>query len=170
MKFRFSEKQLLLVTVAVFLVVALPLAVWGYFLHFKSLKPLKQELEQTDKEIAEAKNKQTQMYQLQEQKKQLEEELKVAQEILPTVEEVSYENFVELLSQLKEDAVVELFLKAKLVKESRGRGPAGREPFDKVSYKLELQGGFYELVKFIYLLENYKRFIRVDSFSFKPNT
>ncbi len=169
MKFRFSEKQLLLVTLAVFLVVVLPLAVWGYFLHFKSWANLNTELSQVGQDIIQAQAKQDQMYQLQEKKKKLKEGLKVAQEVLPTVAEVSYENFLELLGRLKKEAKVELF-KAKLLKQKRRVGP-GQVPqgaFDKVSYELELEGRFYELVKFVYLLESYKRFIRIDSFGFKP--
>lgn len=170
MKFRFSEKQLLLVTLAVFLVVVLPLAVWGYFLHFKSLANLNTELSQVGQGIVQAKAKQDQMYQLQEKKKTLEKELKIARKILPTVEEVSYEKFLELLGRLKKEAKVELF-KAKLLKQKKGRAGPGQAPqgaFDKVSYELDLEGCFYDLVKFVYLLETYKRFIRIDSFEFKP--
>jgi Tfp pilus assembly protein PilO len=171
MKIRFSEKQLLLMTIGFFFVVAVPLALIGYFWLHKSLGVVKTQITQVEDEIKQAEIKLEQQNQLDEQKKQLQCGLEIAKEILPSKEEVSYENFIELLGRLKREANVELY-KVQLVKDARRQAPGAgtSEAFEKVSYDLKAEGAFYDLITFVYSLENYKRFIKVDKFDFSTST
>ncbi|NOZ23612.1 MAG: type 4a pilus biogenesis protein PilO [Planctomycetes bacterium] len=84
--------------------------------------------------------------------------------ILPDGREV--EALLDTLSDLRKEAEVEL-ISFRITREAR-RGKGGSRKFEKHTRQAKLVGEFFNIAKFINLLERYKRFMSVESFSLKP--
>ena len=168
---RLSEKQLLFVTVGVAGVVAVVLAVLGIFVFRKNLSQARAELVGIEEKLKTANEKALKKQELDEEIKKREEENEAFQKKLPTKNEVAYEVFVDTLTNLSNE--VNVVLKSASVTQGAGRGGAAAPSatdFEPISYDLQLTGNFFDLVKFISLLEEYPRFIKVNSFTFRPGS
>ncbi|MBI4834592.1 MAG: hypothetical protein HY811_07230 [Planctomycetes bacterium] len=166
---RLSEKQLLFVTLGVAGVVAVTLAVLGIFVFRKNLSQARTELAGIETKLKTASEQLPKKQELENDIVKLEEENKELQKQLPTKNEVAYEVFVETLTGLS-DSVNVVLKTASITQSSGGRGSAApvTADFEQISYDLQLEGKLFDLIKFISLLEEYPRFIKVSSFSFRP--
>jgi Tfp pilus assembly protein PilO len=166
---RLSEKQLLYVTLGVAGVVAIALAVLGIFVFQKNLSQARADLKGIEDKLNTANSQLPKKKALEDEIVKLEEDNKELQKQLPTKGEVAYEVFVDTLTGLSDS--VNVILKTASISESGGgRGPAASvaTDFEQISYDLKLEGKLFDLIKFISLLEEYPRFIKVSNFSFRP--
>lgn len=180
---RLSEKHLTLLTGGISVVLILALAGAGYFIQAKNLKQAKTALGVLEgKEAKEgeavvvgkiqgAKNQIEQMKQLEEEIIELRQEKIDLQKKLPTKEEVSSEKYIDSLSQLGLETNV-VIRSANAVQRKGQRGQSGQATtpagLEEISYKLNVEGLFFDLMTFIYRLETYKRFIKVSEFTLSP--
>ncbi len=116
--------------------------------------------------VAQAQTKISKLPQLRAQREESEVRLRVAERILPSQEEI--ETLVDNLSAFAERSGV-VITKAAPVRQVAYGGPGGSaRPFEEANFDLDLKGDYFQYVEFLNLLENYKRFIRVDSFTISP--
>jgi Tfp pilus assembly protein PilO len=160
---RLGEKQLLIVTVSVSILIALGLGALNIFVFNKNLGKVKQAISEKDSEIDQAKEKKKQMDQLRRDVEQLERDKKIFEEKLPTMSEVIYENFIDTLNIITKDAGI-LLKNAKLAPKDKKAG-TGSTSFQVISYDLQTEGDFFDLIRFISILEEYPRFIKVNYFT-----
>jgi len=165
---KLTEKQLLILTIVIPAIIAVVLACVGFFKFNKNIATLSKEIVEVSKKINEEKDRLNKMVELGERLKKLESERDALQAILPTKEEVSYENFIDTLTRFSREAGVKLT--SAISDEGKGGPPSsgGKVFFDRISYALKIQGDFFQVVNYIYLLETYQRFIKVDNFSIRP--
>ncbi|MBI5367888.1 MAG: type 4a pilus biogenesis protein PilO [Planctomycetes bacterium] len=164
---RFSEKQLLVATAGLFLVVILGFSGFAYYLYSSRWDPAQTEITAVTAEIDMLKAKFAELAQLRIELQKLQEVEEQFKRILPTAAEVKYTQFVETMNRFANDAQVKLPTITRNPQINQPAiGPA--QPFEQVSYTLTLDGGFYELARFIYFVETYERFIKVDNVTFTP--
>jgi len=84
--------------------------------------------------------------------------------ILPNGAEI--EALLDTVSDLRKEAEVELTSFRIVRGATRRRG--GSRSFEKHTRQTKLVGPFFNIAKFVNLLERYKRFMSVESFSMKP--
>lgn len=171
---RLSEKQLLLVTLGAGGVVAIILAALGFMVFRKNLNQVRQEITDADAKIQNLNKQSNQLEDLKKRVQLLIEKKAQFAKYFPKKEQNTYEGLMDILHNLSREA--NIFVKnVKQTKEGKTSGPPGTQPttqgFEKVSYNIQSEGEIFDLIKFLYLLEEEKecgRFIKVDNFSFVP--
>ncbi|MBI5778760.1 MAG: type 4a pilus biogenesis protein PilO [Planctomycetes bacterium] len=164
---KLTEKQLLILTIVIPAVVAIGLAGVGFFVFSKDIAKLNKDIAEVNLRIKDEKDRLTKMVELEEKLKKLRLERDALQALLPTKEEASYENFIDTLTRFSREAGVKL--SSATADEGRSGPPTtGSTSFDKMAYSLKIQGNFFQIINFVYLLETYQRFIKVDNFSVRP--
>ncbi|MHC4713113.1 MAG: type IV pilus inner membrane component PilO [Planctomycetota bacterium] len=159
-----KEKTVLLVILVASALVALGAGGGVYYLQRKA-KEVEAENAVLQSRVAQAQTKISKLPAMRAQRESAEARLVVAERILPSQEEI--ESLVDNLSEfaLASGVIIE---KAAPIRQGAFAGPRGVvKRFEEADFELKLQGDFFEFVEFINLLENYKRFIRVDGFSLK---
>lgn len=164
---KLTEKQLLILTIVIPAVVAIVLAGVGFFIFNKQIAGLNKDITEVTKKINEEKDRLKKMAELADKLTKLRLEQDALQSLLPTKEEISIENFIDTLTRFSREAGVNL--NSATADEGKG-GPPGvaATNFDRISYALKIQGDFFQVINYIYLLETYQRFIKVDNFSVRP--
>ncbi|MBI3099121.1 MAG: type 4a pilus biogenesis protein PilO [Planctomycetes bacterium] len=162
---KLSEKQLLILTLGVGLLFALlgGGAIW--YIENNMLKPIEDDLLKVSESCKTEKAKVDQIEKLKSDEKNSETEMAKVREMLPTVKESPLEDFYEMISTLGQQCEVEV-------------GNLGYTPgptkqgavFESQIWTVQLRGGFFELLTFIYKLETMKRFIKVNTFGFSGGT
>jgi len=165
---KLTEKQLLILTIVIPAVLAIILAGVGFFVFRKDISRLNKEIFDVNTKIKDEKDRLNKMVELEEKLKKLRLERDTLQALLTTKEEASYENFIDTLTRFSREAGVKL--SGATAEEGRSGPPqTGQSPnFDRMSYALKIQGDFFQVINYIYLLETYQRFIKVDNFSVRP--
>lgn len=168
---RLSEKQLVITTAVVAVIISLVLVGLVLFVFQKKLIEVKTQIKSKEEQLAAKETQLQQMQQLEQRLIELRQSKKQVEELLPRKEEVSYERVVETFRDMAQKAGV-VCTNALAVKETAVSGPQGQSVtpsgFEKISYSFKIEGGFFELIKFISLIEDHPRFIRVSSFTFTP--
>lgn len=108
--------------------------------------------------------------------KDLEEIVEEYTEILPREDEVLRDVFVDTITQLcKESGLVVTGAEPVAVEQNdtprRGVKPQVKvvsKPFERHKYRFELVGEFSQFHRFVNLVENHTRFLRVDAFDLFP--
>ncbi len=164
---KLSEKQLLILTIVIPAVIAIIFAGVGFFIFNKKITGLNKEIAEITKKIDEENVRLEKMAKLGEELTKLRLVQDALQSLLPTKEEISYENFIDTLTRFSREAGVKLT--SATSDEGKG-GPPGvaATNFDRISYALKIQGDFFQVINYIYFLETYQRFIKVDNFSVRP--
>jgi|SRR3989339_39262 len=166
---KLSEKQLLLLTIVIPAIVAIALAGVGFFKFSKDISKLSKEIDDVNNQIKEENIRLEKMVELRDKLKKLEAEQDALQSLLPSKEELSYENFLDTLTKFSREAGVKLT--SATADAGRSGPPAAGGPassFDKMSYALKIEGDFFQVINYVYLLEVYQRFIKVDNFTVRP--
>src|SRR3989339_1560925 len=151
---KLSEKQLLLLTIVIPAIIAIALAGVGFFMFNKEKGDLNKKIDEITRKISDENVKVEKMVELRERLKKLEAEQDALQSLLPTKEEISYENFIDTLTRFGREAGVKL--NSATSYESRSGPPvAGGQTskFDKMSYALKIEGDFFQVINYVYLLE-----------------
>jgi len=166
---KLTEKQLLILTIVIPAIIAIVFGGIGLFVLNKKIAALNKEITDVSKKIDAENDRLKKMVELEEKLKKLRADQDALQALLPTKEELSYENFIDTLTRFSREAGVKL----SSATAETGRGgppvPGGQTTnFDKISYALKIQGDFFQVINYIYLLETYQRFIKVDNFSVRP--
>ncbi|MFH2000199.1 MAG: type 4a pilus biogenesis protein PilO, partial [Planctomycetota bacterium] len=92
----------------------------------------------------------------------LRENVKEYVKILPDNKEVN--EFVKKLSDFARQSNVEL---VSLKDDNQSNRQRKKEVFDKESFRLKLNGNIFQFLKFISLIENYERFIKISEIALK---
>ncbi len=159
-----KEKMILLVTLIASAVIALGAGTGIYFLQ-REAGEIQTENTVLESRVAQAQTKIARLPAIRAEREAAQARLEVAESILPSQEEI--ENLVDNLSEFAKTSGV-IIEKAAPVRQAAFSGPRGVvKRFEEATFELDLQSDFFQFVEFVNLLENYKRFIRVDGFAIK---
>jgi Tfp pilus assembly protein PilO len=165
-----NEKQVTIITIACLVVIVLLGGGLIYYLNFVVLEDRRKELTQVKGQVADAQHKVNQIPQLKAQIKARTEEAAEKSKRIPNLTRDEYDTFANLLDDLRRRSGVMV---------SRGGWMQGAKPLSgtvrptklipptvhKVQYELSVTGSFYQLLRYLNLLEQQGRFINVESFS-----
>jgi Tfp pilus assembly protein PilO len=166
-----NEKQVTIIAVAILAFVLLAGGVITWYLYAKKLAGKKAELVAAENAVKDAGEKRGKIKGLEEQNQKLAKDIKEKQKQIPDLTKLEYDQFANLLDDLRRRANVAVssadwIATDKMVKAVKGRPGGGLPPtIHKVQYTLMVTGGFYQLLKFVNLLEQEHRFIAVQNFS-----
>jgi Tfp pilus assembly protein PilO len=164
-----DERQKLLVTIASIAAVAVGLLYLDYR-EYTALAETRNTIENTRAAIKAAEAKIAEIPTLEAERARLTEVVEENVRILPDEKEV--ESLLETLSELKDQSgltpdAIESFQFAQESASARGRSTASAN-FQKYICQVRLRATLFQFATFVNLLERYKRFVQVDSFSMKP--
>jgi len=157
-----NEKVLLLTILIVSGVIALSAGSGVYMLQ-KKAGELEAENMVLNSRVATAQTKLAKLPALRAEREKSQSRLEVAESILPSQEEI--ENLVDSLSEFASRSGI-IIAKSAPVRQGAYSGVRGAvKKFEEADFNLDIYGDFFQFVEFVNMLENYKRFIRVDGFS-----
>lgn len=167
-----NEKKVTIITVAclVFIVLAGGSAIW--YLQFSVLAEKEMERDRVKAALAEANKKVAQIPKI---RKDIEENLKPKLvelvKRIPGLDREEYDRFANLLDSFRRRAGVSVtrgsWAQAQKPQPVAGRPQPKPQPnsVHKVQYDLAVTGNFYQLLRFVNLLEEEMRFINVETFA-----
>lgn len=168
-----SEKQVMIVTVVILAVIVLAGLGGGYYLWFVVLDSKKKERDTVTAQVRDAEEKVKQIGKLREENATLEAAIKDLGERIPNLDRLEYDAFANLLDEKRRRANVFVDV-GRWVNVAKSTAAPGRpakvlpQTIHKVQYDLHMTGSFYQLVQFINLLEQERRFIHVESATISP--
>ncbi|MBI3272770.1 MAG: type 4a pilus biogenesis protein PilO [Planctomycetes bacterium] len=169
---RLTEKQLFFGTIGLFVVVALVLGFYGYQLYAGEAgwRDTQDEAQRVRVEIEALKQKAEELNQLRFELNKLREAEEQFKRILPDPKAVRFTEFVDTLEKFAKNAQVRLpnVVRNPSSQVTPGPGGSAASAFNQISYTLTVEGGFYEVARFIFFIETHERFIKVESISFTP--
>lgn len=167
---KLSEKQLLVLTIIVPSIVAVALAGIGYFVFNKKLAKVTETIRDVKVKEEQANKKLGAMEELERKINKLKAEKEAKKDMLPTLSEVTYEEFLNYISKVAEEAPIGVQGAAYVAGVQKSGPPtaAGAISFQPLSYTIKGEGSFYDCLRFVYLLETSKRFIKVNRFTLRP--
>jgi Tfp pilus assembly protein PilO len=165
-----NEKQVTLITIVVLVLFLLAGGGGFYYLYFVILDEKTQELDALKTQVAEAEAKVAKIDDLKKQIVALQEQEKEKIKKIPNLTRQEYDGFAVLLDKFRTQSGVEV---------SRGSWATPTQPapvpgykpvqvpntVHKVQYDLTATGSFYQLLRYVNLLEEQTRFIGVKDFS-----
>jgi len=157
-----SEQQKLIIAGGVGLVVVAVLLYMVYDAQAQIQKARK-EITSYRQKIVTAQQRIKEIPALREKRYALTNAVEEYVRILPNGREV--EALLDTVSDLKKEAEIEL-MSFRIERGQRRRG--GSRNFEKHTRQTKVVGEFFNIAKFINLLERYKRFMSVESFEMKP--
>ena len=158
-----SEGRKLLISVLVVAVTLGGVVAW-LVVGVKASKKLDVSIRQKGLQLTELQEKVAAIPALRQEQQRLAGELKECETILPNDRELN--KIMDTLSEYEKEAKVELrVFSPRTERKSSQSGP--QTSYKKVSYDLDLVGEYFNIVKFLNLLENHNRFVQVDSFNVK---
>lgn len=172
---KLNEKQKILCTVGIFLVVCGGIGALNYL----KLNERSKLLAQIDQYVTEenlATEKMRQIPVLREQRSKLINIIDQYAEILPREEHVQHDAFVEIIDNYRKDTKIVIqkaeYIKPRAVDRKPGSADkkAGSAPenFVRHRYRFKLLGTVPDFIEFVNKIENHTRFLKVDSISIKP--
>ncbi|MFH1226663.1 MAG: GspMb/PilO family protein [Planctomycetota bacterium] len=167
---RLTERKLLILTIIIPGIMAIGLAIYGYFIQYNKLIRIQGEIESVKVQVKEAEAKVVQMIELDKRLDVLRKEKEGIKDLLPVKTDELYEDFLNSMVKIAQEAKLVVH-GANVSDEVKKSGPptgSGGPTFEKISYSLRAEGEFYDCINFIYLLETNKRFIKVDKISLRP--
>jgi hypothetical protein len=161
-----NEKKGLIISIVV---LALILAGGGtaiYFLQFDYLVRLEQDLQAVSAQVDDATRKRDAIKPLKEKIAKLKEQ-EVAKKIkIPTLDRTEYDVFADLLDQLRKQAGVTVSKGTWQQAQQVARPGVNVPPtVHRIEYSISAEGSFYQLLRYMNLLEQQKRYIVLDSVS-----
>ncbi len=170
-----NEKKVTVVTVVCLILIILAGSGAIYYFQFDVLVQKEEELRQLQEQVRVATDKMNQIPGLKKKKEQVIRDLAVESKRIPDLERVEYDRLANLLDSFRSRAGVTVDRagwnqpKAPIPMPSRpGRLAQIPPKVHKVEYDLSVTGTFYQLIRYINLLEQESRFINVESFSILP--
>ena len=165
-----NEKQFTIIWVVALALIIIAGGASIYYLHFEVLEQKKQELIVVQGQVADATKKKNAIPGLRKSIAELEKKESELITHIPNMTRAEYDVFAELLDELRRKAGVTVSRAAWTVP-TRATPIPGRpqsvQPatVHKVQYEINVTGTFYQLLRYVNLLEQHRRFIGVESFS-----
>jgi len=154
-----------------------------YYLHFVVLPKIQKDLDDAQKAVADAKDKQNKIKGFTEEIERLKKEEEKKKTRIPNLDSKEYDGLANLLDDLRKRAGVDLAggaysqsksspgaARAGAPKTPAKGAPAPTAGVHKVQYDLNVKGGFHQLLRFLNLLEKERRFLNVESFDVARGT
>ncbi len=113
-------------------------------------------------DVNDAKDKQRAIPKLKEQIKKLEADIAEGDRRIPKLDDLQYDELAELIDALRKQSST--FVQDARYSPSRG-GPGLAPSMNRATYDVSVRGGFFNLLRFVNLLEAQTRFVAVDDFS-----
>jgi Tfp pilus assembly protein PilO len=163
-----NEKQFTIIWVVALVIILLAGGGAIWYLQFDVLVEKRNQLKVVKGKVADAKGKKDKIPAL---KKSIEALGKKANELashIPNLDRAEYDVFAELLDDLRRKAGINV-PRASWTVPARPTPIPGRQAFQqpanihKIQYDISVNGSFYQLLRYINLLEQQKRFIGVEN-------
>ncbi|HLF93525.1 MAG TPA: hypothetical protein VJB14_08685 [Planctomycetota bacterium] len=166
-----NEKKVLIITIVclAFILLAGGTAIW-YF-QFNVLEEKKADLARVTGELEAAKTRVREIEPLKKEIKKLEEDEKEKIKKIPNLTRAEYDVFADMLDEFRRRSGVTVsrggWVQASKPSPVVGRPPVKPQPamVHKVQYDLAVTGSFFQLLRYINLIEQETRFINVENFS-----
>lgn len=138
----------------------------GFFRLYK-IKKLTEKVKKIEKEVNELEQKVNQIPQLRTEVKKLEDAEVIFKSKLPTEQEASVDSFMRILTSYAKATKCDM---TRLVKRTPIITPETESmPFSTVTFDINIQGNFYEAVKFVSMVENQERLVNIESLAIRKN-
>jgi Tfp pilus assembly protein PilO len=166
-----NEKKITIITIVCLVFILLAGGGAIYYLQFVKLVELEDRLKLVRKELNETRAKVAQIPKLKEEIKALEIEEKDKMRRIPSLDRAEYDALANMLDEFRRRSGVNVARGAWVVPQKpqpvAGRPPPRMVPptVHKVQYEMTVSGGFYQLLRYVNLIEQQTRFINVESFS-----
>ncbi len=165
-----SEKQVTVITVVCLILIVLAGAGCVWYFHFTVLPEKQQQLDQVLEQVRAAQAKVSQIEPLKKKIAELEAEEADLIKRIPNLTRLEYDVFADLLDDLRRRSGVTIPTARWVVPQRPAplpHRPARTIPatVHKVQYEIAVLGGFYQLLRYLNLLELQNRFINVESFT-----
>ena len=141
-----------------------------YYFQFVQLAAMRQEAADLLDKVKSAKKKSDAIRSLETQKKLLAAKEQELRAHIPDMSRLEYDKFANLLDSKREEAGV--FIPAATWMPVRGGRPLpGRgnrqlpKSMNKVQYRVSVEGDFYQILRYLSILEKLERFIGIDNFN-----
>ena len=163
-----NEKKVTIITIACLAFILLAGGGLIYYLKFVKLEELEKQLKSVTQERDDTKKKVDQIPSLKAEIAKLEVEEKEKSTRIPNLDRAEYDRFANMLDEFRRRSGVTVsrggWVKATKPSPVPGRPPPRAIPprVHKVQYDLAVTGGFYQLLRYINLLERETRFINVE--------
>lgn len=157
-----NEKKGLIITLAVLAAILVAGGAGIYYLQFVVLAEKEAELAAVERDVQAAQAKKSKIPSLKSQLADLQKTEAEKKSKIPNLERDEYDRFADLLDQIRKRAGVTVSRGAWQTSggTARTNTPASMH---RVVYEMSVNGGFYQLLRYINLLEQMKRHIQVTS-------
>ncbi|HEV3025997.1 MAG TPA: type 4a pilus biogenesis protein PilO [Planctomycetota bacterium] len=163
-----NEKQFTIIWIVALSLILIAGGAAIYYLQFEVLEQKKQELTVVQGQVLDATKKKNAIPGLRSSIAELEKKEAELITHIPNLTRAEYDGLAELLDDLRRKSGVSVS-KASWVIPSRASALPGRPPqpptVHKVQYDLSVTGNFYQLLRYVNLLEQNRRFMGVESFT-----
>ena len=165
-----NEKQFTIIWVVALVIIILAGSGAIWYLQFDVLVEKKKELDAVKSQVNEAKAKVAKIPGLQKSIAELNKRATELATHIPNLDRAEYDVFAELLDDLRRRANVVVPRASWVVPQKPapipGRPVVNQPPtIHKVQYDISVTGSFYQLIRYINLLEQQRRHIGVETFS-----
>lgn len=165
-----NEKQFTIIWIAALALIIIAGGAAIYFLQFDVLEQKNQELAVVQGQVLDATKKKNAIEGLRKSIVELEKKEADLIRNIPNMTRAEYDVFAELLDEIRRKAGVTVARAGWQVPQKPvaipGRPAAVQPPtVHKVQYELSVTGNFYQLLRYINLLEQQRRFIGVENFA-----
>jgi Tfp pilus assembly protein PilO len=165
-----NEKQFTIIWVVALVIILLAGSGAIWYLQFDVLVEKTRELDAVKARVAEARAKVAKIPALEKSIKELSKKAEELATHIPNLDRAEYDVFAELLDEMRRRANV-VVPRVNWTVPTRpapipGRPAVVQPPtIHKVQYDITVTGSFYQLIRYINLLEQQRRFIGVENFS-----
>jgi hypothetical protein len=163
---KLNEKQKVIVTAAVFLLVLAGVGALNYF-KFQERGRLRADMQRYQREEQAAREKRKRIPELVEQRAKLIEQIDRYTEILPPEKHVQHEAFVRTMDEYRRDTKL-LIKTAEYVPVKQDPNEREQQNFVRHRYKFKLVGTVPDFLDFIAKVENHRRFLKIDAINISP--
>ncbi|MBI4243322.1 MAG: type 4a pilus biogenesis protein PilO [Planctomycetes bacterium] len=162
-------KLIFLISIIMGSIGLLCLAADGYFLWYQKLSPLLEENKNKEAKLNEMNNKIQQIPILMAKLSQLRAKEKALKNLIPAADYKSKEKLIDAIKKMSS-----LFgLRIRDIKEEGTRSSSGTTipaGVETIIIEFELVGSYFDVIKFVDLLEHSSRFFNIDHFEFSQGT
>ncbi len=155
-----NERNVTIVSIVILSLTVLGGGVGIYYLR-SNMAVKEKERKALQAEVDDAVKKQGELPRLKAQRNGLNDKIKAGEERVPRLDELQYDELADLIDSLRKLASVTL----SDAKFSSPKGKGGSAAMHRAVYDINLKGGFFNLLRFINLVEAQKRYIGVASFT-----
>lgn len=168
-----GEKKLTYLTIGIFIGLNLLNGGLFYYVNFVKLSAKQEEFKKLEEDVKKEEKIQTDRSTLREKNEQMRIKAEIAARRLPEPSFDMMDIFFKEIEMFCQQAKVG-YSSISLVAQKEEKAAAGaakaksKKLYQSLSAKLEVTGKFYDLVNFMYLLENNTRLMKIDNFTFTP--